>query len=114
MKSDSIEIDSAIRSAGSQGPLIDNPSRDRAIRPRSRRGFLKIAAAAAIVPAVAGSVRALAPQGKLYDWQLETMGTVSELALWHHNPAVANRAIEQVRTEVARLDGIFSLHRDDS
>ena len=27
---------------------------------------------------------------------------------------VASRTIDQVRSEVARLDGIFSLHRDDS
>ena len=82
--------------------------------PRSRRGFLKIAAAAAVVPALAGGVRALAPRGKLYDWQLEVMGAVSELALWHEDPAVAGRTIDQVRAEVARLDGIFSLYRDDS
>ncbi len=81
---------------------------------RSRRGFLKIAAAAAVVPALAGGVRALAPRGKLYDWQLEVMGAASELALWHEDPAVARRTIDQVRAEVARLDGIFSLYRDDS
>jgi thiamine biosynthesis lipoprotein len=81
---------------------------------RSRRGVLKIAAAAAVVPALVGGVRALAPRGKLYDWQLEVMGAVSELAFWHTDPVVANRTIDQVRTEVARLDGIFSLHRGDS
>jgi thiamine biosynthesis lipoprotein len=81
---------------------------------RSRRGFLRIVAAAAVVPALAGGVRALAPRGKLYDWQLEVMGAVSELAIWHEDPAVANRAIDQVRAEVARLDSIFSLYRDDS
>src|ERR1700684_2838855 len=80
----------------------------------SRRGFLKIAAAAATVPALAGGVRALAPRGKLYDWQLEVMGALSELALWHEDPVVASRTIDQVRSEVARLDGIFSLYRDDS
>src|SRR6185437_15721658 len=79
-----------------------------------RRSFLKIAAAAAVVPALAGGVRALAPQGKLYDWQLEVMGAVSELAFWHTDPVVARRTIDQVRSEVARLDGIFSLHRGDS
>jgi thiamine biosynthesis lipoprotein len=42
------------------------------------------------------------------------MGAVSELALWHEDPAAARRALEQVRFEVARLDGIFSLYRDDS
>jgi thiamine biosynthesis lipoprotein len=80
----------------------------------SRRQFLKIAAAASIVPALAGGVRALAPQGKLYDWQLEVMGASSELALWHDDPEVAGRAIDEVRYEVGRLDGIFSLYRDDS
>jgi thiamine biosynthesis lipoprotein len=80
----------------------------------SRRQVLKIVAAVAVVPALAGVVRALAPQGRLYDWQLEVMGSLSQLALWHHDPAVASRAIERVRFEVDRLDGIFSLHRDDS
>ena len=81
---------------------------------KSRRGFLKIAAAAAVVPALAAGVRALGPRGKLYDGQLDVMGAVSELALWHEDPAVAGRAIGQVRAEVARLNGIFSLTRDDS
>jgi thiamine biosynthesis lipoprotein len=80
----------------------------------SRRRFLKIVAAAAVVPALAGGVRALAPPGKLYDWQLEVMGADSELALWHDDPVVAGRTIDQVRSEVARLDGIFSLYRNDS
>jgi thiamine biosynthesis lipoprotein len=81
---------------------------------RSRRGFLKIAAAAAVVPALAGGVRALAPRGRLFDWKLEVMGASSELALWHEDPVVAGRTIDQVRSEVARLDGIFSLYRADS
>jgi len=83
-------------------------------KPRSRRGFLKIAAAVAVVPALVGGVRALAPQGRLYDWQLEVMGALSELAFWHEDPVVAARTIDQVRSEVARLDGIFSLQRGDS
>jgi FAD:protein FMN transferase len=80
----------------------------------SRRGFLKIAATAATVPALAGGVRALAPQGHLYDWQLDVMGALSELALWHDDPAVADRAIREVRAEVDRLNGIFSLLRNES
>jgi thiamine biosynthesis lipoprotein len=97
-------------------PLPMGPAMSRVPgpKPRSRRGFLKIAAAAAVVPALAGTVRALAPEGKLYDWQLDVMGAVSELALWHTDPVVARRTIDQVRTEVARLDGIFSLQRADS
>jgi FAD:protein FMN transferase len=81
---------------------------------RSRRAFLKIVAAAAAVPALAGGVRALAPVGIRYDWQLEVMGALSELALWHEDPVVASRAIDQVRSEVGRLDAIFSLYQDDS
>ena len=80
----------------------------------SRRGFLKIAAAAATVPALAGGVRAFAPRGKLYDWQLDVMGALSELAIWHDDPVVAGRTIREVRAEVDRLNGIFSLLRRDS
>lgn len=80
----------------------------------SRRRFLKVAAVAASVPALAGGVRALAPRGKLYAWQLEVMGAFSELALWHDDPAVAGRTIGEVRAEVDRLNGIFSLFRHDS
>lgn len=80
----------------------------------SRRGILKAAVAAATVPAVAGGVRAFAPRGKLYDWQLEVMGALSELALWHDDPVVAGRTIREVRAEVDRLNGIFSLFHPDS
>src|ERR1700729_934105 len=95
-------------------PATGLPSAIRGKKLRSRRGFLRIAAAAAVVPALAGSVRALAPRGKLYDWQLEVMGALSELALWKEDPVVASRTIDQVRSEVAPLDGIFSLYRVDS
>ena len=81
---------------------------------RSRRGLLKIVAATAVVPALAGSVRALAPLGTRYDRQFEVMGAVSELTLWHTDPVVAHRTLDQVRAELARLDGIFSLYRIDS
>src|SRR3984957_12980617 len=99
-------------------PMSISPTKmmSRAIRGKalpSRRRFLKIAAAAATVPALAGGVRAFAPQGKLVDWQLEVMGALSELAVWHDDPAVAGRTIREVRAEVDRLNSIFSLfHRD--
>jgi thiamine biosynthesis lipoprotein len=95
-------------------PEIGTPRGVRGQRWPSRRGLLKIVAAAAVVPALAGGVRALAPRGRLYSWQLEVMGAMSELALWQENPNVARRTIDQVRAEVARLDGILSLTRDDS
>jgi FAD:protein FMN transferase len=95
-------------------PAIKIPHVVRGQKWPSRRGFLKIIAAATVVPALAGGVRALAPRGKRYDWSLEVMGALSELALWHEDPAVARRAIHQVRSEVARIDSIFSLYRDNS
>ena len=95
-------------------PAIEMPHVIRGQQLRSRRGFLKIVAAAAVVPALAVGVRALAPQGRLYQWQLEVMGALSELAIWHEDPVVANRTIGQVRSEVARLESILSLYRDDS
>src|SRR4051812_7117441 len=95
-------------------PAIGMHSAIRGQKQGSRRGFLRIAAAAAVVPALAGGVRALAPRGKLYDWQLEVMGALSDLALWHDDPAVAGRTIREVCTEVDRLNGIFSVHRRDS
>ena len=56
------------------------PAMSRAIsgQNQARRGSLRIAAAAAIVPALAGGVRALAPRGKLYDCQLGHGGLVGD------------------------------------
>ena len=42
------------------------------------------------------------------------MGTLAELALWHEDPAFAERMIREVRAEVGRLNGIFNLLDDDS
>lgn len=98
----------------STSPMKMMPGSIRGKALPSRRGFLKIAAVAATVPALAGGVRAFAPRGKLYDWQLDVMGALSELALWHDDPAVAGRTIREVRAEVDRLNSIFSLFRHDS
>lgn len=92
--------------------MRSGPIREKAIP--SRRGFLKIAAVAATVPALAASVRAFAPQGRLYNAQLDVMGTLAEIALWHDDPAVADRTIREVRAEVGRLNGIFNLFDRDS
>ena len=75
----------------------------------SRRRFLKIAAVASTIPSLALGVHAFAPQGRLYDCQLDVMGTLSELALWHDDAAAADRTIREVRAEVDRLNGIFNL-----
>jgi thiamine biosynthesis lipoprotein len=59
-------------------------------------------------------VRASAPSGQLFRWQGEVLGAVSELALWHTDAALAQRAILRVRGEIARYERIFSLYRPDS
>jgi thiamine biosynthesis lipoprotein len=75
---------------------------------------VRIAAAAAGLPLVIAAVRATAPDGQLFRWQGEVLGAVSALALWHTDAAVAQRAILQVRGEIARHERIFSLYRPDS
>ena len=80
----------------------------------SRRKFLKIAGAVATIPVMAGTLRALAPQGRQYTWQLDVMGTLAELALWHNDPPVADRTIREVRAEVSHLNGIFNLFEGNS
>jgi len=80
----------------------------------TRRRVVRIAAAAAGVPLVIAAVRAAAPAGRLFRWQGEVLGAWSELALWHTDAAVAQRAIVRVRGEIARYERIFSLYRPDS
>ena len=99
--------------------MSSSPVKMRSGAPRdtalpSRRGFLKIAGVAATVPALAASVRAFAPRGRLHGCQLDVMGALAEIALWCDDPAVVDRAIREVRAEIDRLNGIFSLFDRDS
>jgi thiamine biosynthesis lipoprotein len=80
----------------------------------TRRRAIRIAAAAAGLPLVIAAVRATAPAGQLFSWQGEVLGALSELTLWHTDAALAQRTILQVRGEIARYEGIFSLYREDS
>src|SRR5260370_22731524 len=80
----------------------------------TRRRAIRIVAAAAGRPLVIAAVRAAAPPGQLFGWQGEVLGALSELALWHTDAALAQRTILQVRGEIARYEGIFSLYRQDS
>jgi len=80
----------------------------------TRRRAIRIVAAAAGLPLVIAAVRATAPPGQLFGWQGEVLGALSELTLWHTDGALAQRTILQVRGEIARYEGIFSLYRQDS
>ncbi|WZB76712.1 FAD:protein FMN transferase [Achromobacter insuavis] len=47
-------------------------------------------------------------------WQGVALGADAELRLYHPDPRAARRLIAQALAELHRLEGIFSLYRDDS
>ena len=55
-----------------------------------------------------------APAVKPALWQGVALGSGAELRLYHPNPAVAQSLIKRSLDEVARLEKVFSLYRDDS
>src|SRR6267142_3320429 len=80
----------------------------------TRRRVLRIAAAFAGLPLMIAGVRATAPKGQLFSWRGEVLDAVSELTLWHTDPAFAQATILKVRREIVRFERIFSLYRADS
>src|ERR1700682_2123918 len=80
----------------------------------TRRRVLRIVAAAAGLPLMIAGVRATAPKGQLYAWHGEVLDAVSELTLWHTDPAFARTTILKVRGEIERFEASFSLYRSDS
>src|SRR5258707_7072841 len=80
----------------------------------TRRRLLRIVAAFAGLPLMIAGVRATAPKGQLFSWHGEVLDAVSELTLWHTDPAFAQATILKVRREIVRLERIFSLYRTDS
>ena len=71
-------------------------------------------AAVAGLPVMIAGVRATTPKGELHSWRGDVLGAKSELTLWHADAAFAQRTILKLRTEIERLERIFSLHRADS
>jgi thiamine biosynthesis lipoprotein len=80
----------------------------------SRRRAIRIVAAAAGLPLMVAAVRATAPPAQMFHWQGEVLGALSELTLWHTDPALARRTILKVRAEIARYERIFSLYQPES
>jgi thiamine biosynthesis lipoprotein len=89
----------------------------------TRRRFIRISAAAAglaLFPAAlvssSGQIAAAAadPEQHLRIWRGVALGADAILQIHHPDPAAADRLIERCLVEVARLEGIFSLYRDDS
>jgi thiamine biosynthesis lipoprotein len=94
--------------------LIDRAGTpDSKARP-TRRRVLHIVAAVAGLPLMIAGLRATAPKGQIYRWQGDVLGAVSELTLWHTEPAFARAMILKVRDEIDRFEQIFSLYRQKS
>jgi len=80
----------------------------------SRRQALKVTAAVAALPLGALALSRL-PGGPVFQtWRGESLGGPASFTLWHPDDAFARATIARMRTEVERLDDIFSLLRPDS
>lgn len=74
----------------------------------NRRRFIGIAATVAGAGALAAAAR------QPFVWRGTALGADAELRLYHRDHAFARALTERVLAEVSRLEGIFSLYRDDS
>jgi thiamine biosynthesis lipoprotein len=80
----------------------------------SRRGALKVLAAAVALPAAVMALRQGIGGLQPVRWDGEALGAEASLTLWHRDAGFARRTLARVESEVARLEGIFSLYRPDS
>lgn len=79
----------------------------------SRRRFIRIAAISAGL--AAHPAWALPrPQFETYTWTGIALGAEASMTLQHHSEAEAKAALADCVAEVARLEAIFSLYREDS
>jgi FAD:protein FMN transferase len=79
----------------------------------SRRRALTIAAAAAGMPLLCGADRShSAPL--LHQWTGTSLGSPSQLLLYHDDGATAARIARECAAEIERLERIFALYRADS
>lgn len=77
-------------------------------RPLNRRRFLTISAAALAVPAAARGATAPA------EWRGTALGASASMKLSGLEGAAAHREFRAVESELARLESIFSLYREES
>lgn len=85
----------------------------------SRRRFIHISAAfggAAILTGLGGLQRSIAAQPplKTHTWRGIALGADASLQISHPDAAVAGTLIERCMAEVDRLEGLFSLYRENS
>lgn len=80
----------------------------------TRRRFIGIAAAASALALAPLPARRAAASIAPTVWRGVALGADAELRLYHPEPQAAQRLIAQALQELRRLEGIFSLYREDS
>ena len=89
-------------------------NKQQQVRVLTRRNALRILGSAIALPSGILALRKLASSPLPVQWQGEALGAQANLTLWHPNPRFARRTIIRIYSEVKRLEGIFSLYRNDS
>jgi thiamine biosynthesis lipoprotein len=80
----------------------------------SRRQALKVIAATLAVPVGIAGISRFGEQPSFQTWHGESLGGPASLTLWHPNAEFARSTIARMRSEVERLEQVFSLFRFDS
>lgn len=80
----------------------------------SRRRLLKIFGAAVALPS--GILALRQGFGSLHraQWHGETLGALAGMTLWHQDYAFAQQTLLRMRSEVERLESVFSLYEPES
>jgi len=96
-----------------------NIDRSRGARPISRRRALGIAGCAAGLAAGGATLGALllpdaAPPSAGYKWRGVVLGAAATITVAHRDRVAAQRIVADCLAEIARLERIFSLYRQDS
>lgn len=80
----------------------------------ARRRFIGIVAASSALALTSAPLRRAHAAIVPTSWQGAALGADAELRLYHPDRQAAERLIERALQELRRLEGIFSLYRDDS
>ncbi|MET3928047.1 FAD:protein FMN transferase [Devosia sp. 2618] len=80
----------------------------------SRRQTIKVLAATLALPLGIAGISRLGEQPSFQTWHGESLGGPASLTLWNPNAAFARSTIARMRSEVERLELVFSLFRHDS
>lgn len=80
----------------------------------NRRQAIRIIAASAALPLGLVALQTARGQSGYETWHGLSLGGPASLTVWHENPAFARATILRLRSEIERLEAVFSLFRNDS